>query len=56
MEPDLDVAMDLARNHGLSFHDALYVELVKRLNAELATLGLSLARAAAAESLSLGLS
>jgi predicted nucleic acid-binding protein len=56
MDPDLDVTMDLARNHGLSFYDALYLELAKRLNVELATLDLTLARAAAAEGLSLDLS
>ena len=52
-EPDLQVAFDLARMHGLSFYDALYVELARRLSAELATLDAALGRAAAAEGISL---
>ena len=46
---DLQSAFDLARAHGLSFYDALYLELAKRESAELATLDGALARAAAAE-------
>ena len=48
-ESDLQSAFDLARAHGLSFYDALYLELAKRESAELATLDGALARAAAAE-------
>ena len=49
-EADLQVAFDLAREHSLSFYDALYLELAKRLKAPLATLDTQLTRAAAAES------
>ena len=52
-EPDLQVAFDLARMHGLSFYDAIYVELARRLSAELATLDAALGRAAAAEGIPL---
>ena len=48
-ESDLQSAFDLARARGLSFYDALYLELAKRESAELATLDGALARAAAAE-------
>ena len=48
-EPDLQTAFDLARAHVLSFYDALYLELAKRKNAELATLDKALGRAAVAE-------
>ena len=48
-EPDLQSAFDLARAHGLSFYDAIYLELAKRQSAELATLDGALTRAAAAE-------
>ena len=48
-EADLQVAFDLAREHSLSFYDALYLELAKRLKAPLATLDSQLAKAAAAE-------
>ena len=48
-EPDLQSAFDLARAHGLSFYDALYLELAKRKGAELATLDGSLGRAAITE-------
>ena len=51
-EPDFDVAMTLARDHNLTFYDALYLELAVRRNAQLATLDVSLARAATAEGLS----
>ena len=48
-EPDLQSAFDLARAHELSFYDALYLELAKREDAELATLDGALGRAAVAE-------
>ena len=48
-EPDLQSAFNLARAHGLSFYDALYLELAKREGAELATLDGALGRAAVAE-------
>ena len=48
-EPDFQAAFDLARKHGLSFYDALYLELAKRRDAELATLDRALGRAATAE-------
>ena len=48
-EPDFQAAFDLARKHSLSFYDALYLELAKRRDAELATLDRALGRAATAE-------
>ena len=48
-EADLRAAFDLAVTHGLSFYDALYLELAARRGAALATLDARLARAAAAE-------
>ena len=48
---DLQAAFDLARAHGLSFYDALYLELAKRREATLATLDAGLARAAISEGL-----
>ena len=48
-ELDLQSAFELARAHGLSLYDALYLELARRMGAELATLDGSLGRAAAAE-------
>ena len=48
-EPDLQSAFNLARSHGLSFYDALYLELAKRESAELATLDGALGQAAVAE-------
>jgi len=51
--PDLAVAFALARAHGLSFYDALYLELAQRRDGTLATLDSALARAAAAVGLSL---
>ena len=48
-DPDLRSAFDLARRHGLSFYDALYLELAKRQRAELATLDRALSHAAASE-------
>ena len=48
-EPNFDAAMQLARTHRLTFYDALYLELAKRRNAQLATLDKSLASAASNE-------
>ena len=48
-QPNFDAAMQLARTHRLTFYDALYLELAKRRNAQLATLDNSLATAAANE-------
>ena len=50
-EADLGAAMELAIAHGLSFYDALYVELARRRQLPLATLDAALARAARAEGL-----
>ena len=50
-EADLQAAFDLAREHGLSFYDALYLELAKRCKGTLATLDTGLSRAALAEGL-----
>ncbi len=52
-EPDLDIAFALAERYGLSFYDAVYLELAKRRAAPLATLDRALARAAVSEGLSL---
>ena len=41
-EPSLHRTMALARYHGTSFYDALYLELALRMQAELATLDTSL--------------
>lgn len=49
--PDLDIAFALAEKHGLSFYDAVYLELAKRHAASVATLDKVLARAAIGESL-----
>ena len=49
MSPSLDAVMPLARRHGLSFYDAIYVELAVRLDAALATLDQAMMRAAEAE-------
>ena len=46
---DLQSAFDLARTHGLSLYDALYLELARREGAELATLDGPLGQAAASE-------
>ncbi len=43
---DIQSAIDLARVHGLSFYDAVYLELAKRKNAKLATLDAALGHAA----------
>ena len=48
-DADLNVVMALARAHGLTFYDALYLELARRRTAELATLDGSLRRSARAE-------
>ena len=48
-EPDFREALGLAKRHGLSFYDALYLELAERRRAELATLDRALGRVAAAE-------
>lgn len=45
--------MRLARAHGLSIYDALYLELALRLGAPLATMDAALARAAEAEGVAL---
>lgn len=50
-DPDLDTALDLARAHGLSFYDALYLELALRHAARLASLDTALLRAAQTEGL-----
>ena len=50
-EPNFRATMDLARKHGITFYDALYLELAIRISAPLATLDNALARAAANESL-----
>ena len=52
-DPDLDIAFTLAQKHGLSFYDAIYLELAERLAAPIATLDKALARAAAGQGLSL---
>ena len=48
---DLSLAFVLAQKHGLSFYDAVYLELAKRHNAPIATLDKALARAAGIEGL-----
>ena len=50
---DLDVVVDLAREHTLSIYDAVYLELARRRQATLATLDAALGRAAIAEGLML---
>ena len=47
--PDLDAAMTLARAHGLTFYDALYLELTLRRGAVLVSLDAALLRAAQRE-------
>ena len=49
----MDIAFTLAERHGLSFYDAIYLELAKRHTAPLATLDKALPRAAAYEGLHL---
>ena len=48
-EPDFSETMTLALAKNLTFYDALYLELAKRRNAQLATLDRSLATAASQE-------
>jgi predicted nucleic acid-binding protein len=48
-DPDLDVALRLASAHGLSFYDALYLELACRRQAVVASLDSTLLKAARAE-------
>ena len=50
-DPNFRVAMDLARKHGITFYDSLYLELALRVAAALATLDNALARAATNEGL-----
>ena len=52
-EPDYQAALELARRHGLSFYDALYLELARRRRVDLATLDRDLGRAAASEGVAL---
>lgn len=47
------VVLDLARRHGLSVYDALYLELALREGAQLASLDAALRRAALAEGVEL---
>ncbi|MDE0121305.1 MAG: type II toxin-antitoxin system VapC family toxin [bacterium] len=49
---DLALAFDLARIHNLSFYDAVYLELAKRTDGELATLDRALHGAAVTEAVS----
>ena len=48
-EPDLEVALALARRRRLTIYDALYLELALRADAPLATVDRALASAAVAE-------
>ena len=50
-EPRIGTAFALARTHGLSMYDAMYLELAERSDAPLATLDRALARAAGAAGL-----
>ena len=50
-DPDLNDAMALADEHGLTFYDALYLELAARRSAQLAALDAALLRAARARGL-----
>ena len=52
-EPHIGTAFALARTHGLSMYDAVYLELAQRSDAPLATLDKALARAAGAAGLAL---
>lgn len=47
--PDLDIALDLAARHGLTYYDAIYLELAKRRSSVLATFDRHLALAAITE-------
>lgn len=48
-EPDFDAALRLSRFHGLSFYDAVYLELARRHGLPLATLDAELGAAAVVE-------
>lgn len=48
---DLSLAFVLAQKHGLSYYDAVYLDLAKRHGAPIATLDKALARAAGIEGL-----
>ncbi len=50
-DTDLAAALSLAQTHGLSFYDAVYLELARRRNAALVSLDAELSRAAAGSSL-----
>ena len=50
-DADFDIAFALAERHGLTFYDAVYLELAKRRFAPLATFDKALGRAAAVEQL-----
>ncbi len=50
-DADLEIAFALAERHGLTFYDAVYLELAKRRFAPLATFDKALGRAAVAERL-----
>lgn len=50
-DPNFRVTMDLAPKRGITFYDALYLELALRTTAALATLDNALARAATNEGL-----
>jgi predicted nucleic acid-binding protein len=47
--PDLEATFDLANKHGLTFYDALYLELARRRRASLATADRRLLAAARTE-------
>ena len=47
--PDLQVAFEMAGLHDLSYYDAIYLELARRREGELATLDGALSLAAVAE-------
>ena len=51
--PNLQVTFGLARLHDLSFYDAIYLELARRRDAELATFDEALCIAASAEGVTL---
>ena len=51
--PDFQVAFELAKLHTLSFYDAIYLELARRQDAELATFDEALCIAASAEGVTL---
>ena len=51
--PDFDTVIALARQHQLSFYDAVFIELAVRRGAQLATLDQAMARAAESEGIAL---